>query len=550
MKKLESGGIGNSDVKKKTDRQSRNRRTPKAQNLAAIEGIASDITRRKSAKEELRKTKEEYQLVLRTIREILYIVDGDPMQGTVRRVSDSVRNLLGCEPNDFQKDPALWFSLLHPDDIPAIMQVTQDAIAHRVPGMRTYRLRNKQSGEYRWVEDCFTPVFDDSGEVLGTYGVARDITDRKQMEVQLQESEERYRTLFEQSRDAIVITAPNGRVVDANRSALDLFGVGKERLGKLLTDVLQQTVQDRRNLRRVLEQEGFFKDYEAKLGKQDGTPIDCLINSAVRRGGDGRILEFHTTIHDITKQTRDAQALRELSGHLLRVRDEEQGRIARELHDGIGQTLIGLVMNLALARDSAQRLNRKVRDLLTTSLELAEQSVHEIRTVSYLLHPPFLEEGGLQSALQWLAEGFAKRSGIRVDLDIASTVDRFPREWEIGLFRVVQECLANIHRHSGSSTAKIRLEQQGQQILLEVSDQGRGLDPGAGKETGSVVPSGVGIPAMRERMTHLGGGLQIKSSSEGTTIMAVLPFQASIAAASSRRERIRERDTTKGRLES
>ena len=535
LKKLESGGIGNSGVKKKTDRRPRNGRTPKAQNLAAIKGIASDITRRKSAEEELRKTEEEYQLVLRTIREILYIVDGDPMQGTVRMVSDSVRNLLGCEPNDFQKDPALWFSLLHPDDVPEVMQVTQDAITRRTPGVRTYRLRNKQSGEYRWLEDCFTPVFDNSGQILGIYGVARDITDRKQMETQLQESEERYHTLFEQSRDAIVITAPNGLVVDANRSALDLFGVGKERLGKLLRDVFQQPFFDERNLSQVLEKEGFFKDHEVKLGKQDGTPIDCLISSAVRRGGDGRMLEFHTTIHDITKQKRAAQGLRKLSGRLLRVRDEEQRRVAQELHEGAGQTLTALVMNLVLARKSAERSNRRVRDLLTTTLELAEQSLREIRTVSYLLHPPLLDEGGLQTALQWLADGFAKRSGIRVDLDLAPTVDRLPREWEIGLFRVVQECLANIHRHSGSSTAKIRLAQQGQQILLEVSDQGRGIVPGAGKETGSVAPPGVGIAAMRERMVHLGGDLQIKSSSKGTTIRAVLALQASTAAASPRR---------------
>jgi len=155
---------------------------------------------------------------------------------------------------------------------------------------------------------------------------------------------------------------------------------------------------------------------------------------------------------------------------------------------------------------------------------MAEQSLTELRTLSYLLHPPILDHAGLVLALQWYVEGCSKRSGVHVDLITLHDIGRLPLELETALFRIVQESLTNIRRHSGSETASIRLERCNDEIRLEISDQGRGIsENGHHSLEGEMVQLGVGIPGMRQRLIQLGGRLEIESSNQGTTIIAVVP---------------------------
>jgi signal transduction histidine kinase len=217
--------------------------------------------------------------------------------------------------------------------------------------------------------------------------------------------------------------------------------------------------------------------------------------------------------------------LRALANRLLQAQDDERRRIAQMLHETTAQDLAGLKMLLARLNRTADRLNEDERTALTESIALADRSITQIRTLSYVLHPPLLDEAGLLSALRWYVAGFADRSGLDVDLDLPRTFERLPLDTETTLFRIVQESLTNIHRHAGSLTAHIRLRLNPDGLMLEISDGGHGI-PQATLERlarrGAVV--GVGIAGMIQRIEQLGGHLEITSNAHGTTVRVRVPI--------------------------
>ncbi len=217
------------------------------------------------------------------------------------------------------------------------------------------------------------------------------------------------------------------------------------------------------------------------------------------------------------------RSLRELSARLLQLQDDERRRIARELHDSVGQMLVALTMNLSAVRLDVERLS-KITHALSDSENLVQEMSSEVRTISHLLHPPLLDEAGLLSALRWYVEGFVRRSKIEVDLDLPDNFGRLPRESETAIFRVVQECLTNIHRHSGSSVAKIRVRQRDRDVLVDIEDKGKGIPEEKIQEMASAGAPGVGIRGMRERLRQLGGTLDVQSNGNGTVIHVCLPI--------------------------
>ncbi len=229
---------------------------------------------------------------------------------------------------------------------------------------------------------------------------------------------------------------------------------------------------------------------------------------------------------EITERKQAEESLRQLSTRLLQVQDEERQRLARELHDSTAQGLAALSMNLAVVRDFGEEMHERARSALDESEALAETCSREIRTLSYLLHPPILKDVGLPAALRWCAEGFARRSGISVDVDVPSDFGRLPSEMENALFRIVQECLTNIQRHSGSPTARIRLDRDPIRVVLEVRDQGRGMPPGILEGQDGVRQLGVGLLGMRERVRQLGGAIRIDSSGAGASVLVEMDVPA------------------------
>jgi PAS domain S-box-containing protein len=268
--------------------------------------------------------------------------------------------------------------------------------------------------------------------------------------------------------------------------------------------------------------EGFEVEYRVRSSSGEYRWIQDF--GVPRLGPQGEYLGYLGSCIDRTDRKRVEKALHQLSGKLLELQDDERRRISRELHDTTAQNLAVLSMNLSVVKNAASILGVKTQQAVTESLSLAEQCSHEIRTLSYLLHPPLLDELGLVSALRAYTTGYTQRTGIQVELKMGE-IGRLPGEVETTMFRIVQEALTNVHRHSGSSKAEIRVIRDPKEVRLQVSDEGRGVPLESLdiiSEGGSV---GVGIAGMRERAIQLGGHLKIASSAQGTTITAILPLQ-------------------------
>jgi signal transduction histidine kinase len=247
-----------------------------------------------------------------------------------------------------------------------------------------------------------------------------------------------------------------------------------------------------------------------------------------------RTLELRQKNLQIQKQSERLEAanqgLRDLSSRLLRVQDEERRRIARDLHDSTGQALALLSMNLSALQEEAKRINPEIGTALSENVEIVNQVSGELRTISYLLHPPLLDEMGLLSALRWFADGFEQRSGIKVELALDSEFGRASADLETAIFRVVQESLTNIHRHADSATATIRLAQSGEGVSLQIQDSGKGITPAKLSEITSGGVSGVGLRGMAERIENFRGTFDITSDETGTCISVSIPIAAASAS--------------------
>ena len=369
--------------------------------------------------------------------------------------------------------------------------------------------------------------------------VTCDITARKRTDEELSRSARLLRLVLDALPVSVVVADVNGDIILSNPAARQLWGQvirdGRERYararawwhdtGKELQPADWGSVRAVRDgetsVNEVIDIEAF--DGVRKIVRTSAVPI---------RDPDGRVTGAVIVNEDISaRATAERERneafteMRTLTGRLMRAQDDERRRIAQLLHETTAQDLAALKMHLARLARTEVGLSGADRAALTESMELAERSMSGIRTLSYLLHPPFLDEAGLLSALRWYAAGFAKRSGIEVDLDLPSTFERLPQEVETALFRVVQEALINIHHHADSPTALIRLRVDDNRLLLEIIDRGRGMPSTAVAQ----LPAGggalgVGVAGMRERLQQLGGTFDIQSSGQGTTVRAQVPL--------------------------
>jgi len=240
------------------------------------------------------------------------------------------------------------------------------------------------------------------------------------------------------------------------------------------------------------------------------------VKEELKRAHDELELRVQERTHQLNQKSEE---IRQLTGRLLKSQDDERRRLARELHDSTGQMLAAMKINLDMISAKTVDADAELKTLVAESISLVDEMNRQLRTMSYLLHPPLLDETGLQSALRWYAEGFSQRSGIEVNLEIAPSLGRLPHDLEIALFRVVQESLTNIHRHSGSRTANISLTRNEDQVTVEIGDTGSGMPDFTSDR--KFIP-GVGIMGMQERMRQFGGSFEFVPSENGTTIRATV----------------------------
>jgi len=326
-----------------------------------------------------------------------------------------------------------------------------------------------------------------------------------------------------------IVTAPDLTVLDWNPAAERIFGftrdeMARQPLGRIISapsrDFVQRFVAE---LLRANETRALVQENVTKAGRQ----ISCEWHDTPLRDESGQVVGMLAMVQDVTERLQSEAALRELSARLLAAQDEERRRIARELHDTTAQHLAALSLNLAAITRLLANPPPKAEQMLADSLKLVGMAAQEVRTTAYLLHPPLLEAAGLVGAVRDYASGFAKRSGIVVGLEMQDDLGRLPPEAELALFRVVQEGLANIHRHSGSARATIRLACEAGFVTLQIKDTGHGIPmrtyAALSSKPGAV---GVGIAGMRERLHQLKGRLEIESGPNGTTVSATMPVVA------------------------
>jgi PAS domain S-box-containing protein len=413
------------------------------------------------------------------------------------------------------------YDFTHADDLAETVRQAQEVRDGRQELVDLEKRYVRKDGSIVWGHATVVCVPEAPGGPSVRFAIIQDITKRKRAEEALRESEQRYGTLFAGTRDAVFMADREGRLVEANPAALALFGYSQEELGHLRMGDLYMGGSAAYSFLRTVAREGEVQDFELKMRRRDGTPMDCLVTAGARRDAAGRVVRYQGIIRDVTAQRQAERGLRDLSAHLLRLQDEERRRLARELHDSTGQDLAALAINLAVALREAEALGPRGRKAVADCQAIADRCARGLRTLSYLLHPPLLDEMGLVAAVRWLAEGFQARSGIHLSLALPEDLGRLGADMETALFRIVQEALTNVHRHSGSARAWVRLVREGQAVRLEIEDDGApGPAPGRERRAGM----GVGIAGMKERARQLGGHLEVSGGPRGTTVRAVFPL--------------------------
>jgi PAS domain S-box-containing protein len=340
-------------------------------------------------------------------------------------------------------------------------------------------------------------------------------------------SEDRFARAFRANPQPMSLaTLDEYRYLEVNDSFLEMSGFKRDEvLGRSSMDLnIWPTPEEHTAFVEKLKEQGALRNAETLFRRKDGSFRVLLSSAELVDIGDKHCVLIAST--DITERKEVEHQLAELTGRLLRTQDEERRRIARELHDVTAQSIGLIMLNLAQVQNAASSLDKPNRDKLTESLALGEQALKDIRTLSYVLHPPLLDQAGLMTALKWYVKGFQERSGVRVSFtESGNGGHRMPPEVEYALFRVVQECLTNIRRHTKSETAEISLDRTPEQVSLSVRDHGKGYQVEIPRNGDSAEFVGVGIPGMRHRLKQLGGELLVDSNQEGTTVTASVPVR-------------------------
>lgn len=477
---------------------------------------------------------QEFQNLLQAVPVAVYTCD---LFGRITYYNKRAAELWGREPafNDLERFCGA-FQLYQLDGTPLPHDQSPMSVAVRtghVPQPNQELMIERPDGSRIIVMVNIAVMKNSEGERIGAVNCIQDITDGKAAEEALQRSERLLGLVVDTLPVGVAVVDLCGDIILTNPALKRIWGrsiaVGRDRYtesrgwwhasGKRIRPEewasKRAILNGETSINEVIDIEAF--DGARKIIQNSAAPIQ---DSRGHSTGAVIVNEDISARKEMESELNDSyNQLRTLTARLMSAQDDERRRVARLLHETAAQDLIALKMNLAKMAGSNDIARGNLGPALAESIELTDACLQEVRTLSHLLHPPLLEEAGLLPALRWYVSGFGERSGIAVMLDVPDELDRLPQEIEIAIFRVVQEALANIHRHSGSHSAKVQLVHKTSSICLQVKDEGKGMQtPDIGQSVG------VGIQAMRERIQHLGGTFALCSNTSGTLLKVVLPI--------------------------
>jgi PAS domain S-box-containing protein len=503
--------------------------------LATLAGAFNDAARRlDDLYGALKNSEERFRMLVQTTQVGIAVLD---QNSKVVLCNPAVLDILGCTEDQVlgqhTNDPK--FKVLREDGSPCPIEERPSgkAIATkkeiRDVALQIYR---PAFDDWVWVLANARPLLRPDNSLYQVIATFTDLTQQKHSEEALRRSEAEFRIIFENAAIGIVLVDPTGRPLRSNRALQTMLGYSNEELTAVTFVSVthpEDVTLDSSLFQNVVDGELDRYQIKKRYIRKDGETRWARLTVSALREADGSLQYCVAMVEDITSQELAEQSIRQLSTRMLRIQEEEQRRIAREVHDSTAQEMTALTLNLGALRVAEGEFSPRARKQITESLALAKRVAREIRTFSYLLHPPMLSELGLWAALRLFVQEFRERSGLRASLQISSALEgtRLDPGHEMTLFRFVQEGLANIHRHSGSRTASVDIQLNDRWIRASVMDTGRGIPPNILKDIQSAEGSmgGVGILGMKERIGQVGGRLEIDSHVRGTTVTANVPAE-------------------------
>lgn len=491
-----------------------------------ILGTVRDISERLRNEAEIRKTNERFQYALMATNDGVWEVDLEEWKSWW---SDNLFKLLKYEPGSIEMNINFFQSLIHPDDTIRVMSGVVKAFESESPYWSDEFRILRSDGTYGVYYIRGFILRNELGLPVKLIGTLFDLTSIKKYQEDLAESENRLRTIVQTEPECIKLVDRNGIILEMNPAGLEMIEaknseqvIGKNVLS-LIHDAYKLEYQKFSNL--VFDEGRPFK-YEFEITTLTGTNRWVESHVVPMRNSSGEIISSLAITRDISIQKNAQQEmslmneqLRLLSSHLLKVREEERTKISREIHDELGQQLTSLKIDLSWLRrklpKEIDQLDSKVENMIT----LVDDTVKTVRRISTELRPGILDDLGLVAALEWQSQEFQKRTGIHTDFSTSLADDPYEKATATGIFRVYQESLTNIARHSGASNVNSSLIRKHGNIILTISDNGHGIDKKTLKS-----PKTLGLLGMQERATMMGGNLQIKSN-DGTQIVLTVPVQ-------------------------
>jgi len=486
--------------------------------LVGMLGVSRDISARRRTEQLLRESEKKHRTLITSLTDVVYSLDAE---GTVTFISPQVEVLGGIRPHEVVGRPFADF--VHPEDLPSIAE-SWERLKRGQMEPSVFRVVDGY-GKVRHVRTSSRPHFE-HGLFAGAVCTMADITSLVQTEQAMRESEEKYRTLFEQSVDAVSLAAPDGKILEANAAWFSLFGYSQDDLSSVNARHVYAVPSDRDEFLKRITASDMLKD-EIKMRRKDGTVLDIARSVKVRSARDGTLIGYQTVFHDITEQKKAEEILkgsehrmRELATHIENAREEERTAIARNLHDQVGQGLTALRFDLDTTRQRVQAESPEAAATVAGCIEMVDMLAEEVRSLSTELRPGMLDDLGLCAATEWYVGRFSDRTAIPCELTLPEDNSDLTPSHSVVMYRVLQELLTNVARHSQATRVKVRLERVDGNLILTVEDNGKGIDRRHVQSKDSL-----GLLGIRERIRPLGGGMIVGGvRGKGTTVMVQMPL--------------------------